>query len=97
MANAGINESRDLLRPSVVDGKPAKPITKTLDVNINGVVYSACYNSFSRLLCFDDGQATSLALHYLEISRTSPSDLKAIVVMGSMGEVEFGTLSSVCC
>lgn len=31
--------------------------------------------------------ATSLALHYLELDRKSRSDLKAIVVMGSMGEI----------
>lgn len=37
----------------------------------------------------DKGQATNLALHYLEVNRASPSDLKAIVVTGSMGEGYF--------
>jgi len=36
----------------------------------------------------DEGLATSLALHYLELNRASRSDLKAIVVMGSMGKVD---------
>lgn len=67
VANAGINESATLYTSQVVDGKLKKPATTTLDVNINGVVYT-----------------TSLALHYLDVNRTSPSDLKAIVVMGSM-------------
>ncbi|KAF9645489.1 NAD(P)-binding protein [Thelephora ganbajun] len=67
VANAGIYESADFLVSQVVDGKLRKPATATLDVNINGVVYS-----------------TSLALHYLELNRASPSDLKTIVVMGSM-------------
>ncbi|KAF9649475.1 NAD(P)-binding protein [Thelephora ganbajun] len=67
IANAGINEAGTFFVSQVVDGKPRKPATTTLDVNINGVIYS-----------------TSLALHYLELNRASPSDLKAIVVMGSM-------------
>jgi len=67
VANAGISEAGAFFRPQVVDGKPRKPATATLDVNINGVVYS-----------------TSLALHYLELNRESLSDLKAIIVMGSM-------------
>ena len=37
----------------------------------------------------DESSATSLALHYLELNRESPSDLKAIVVMGSMGKVVY--------
>ena len=44
---------------------------------------------------FYQSSATSLALHYLNINRTSPSDLKAIVVMGSMGRYNFLTLSAV--
>jgi len=40
----------------------------------------------------DEGLATSLALHYLELNRASPSDLKAIVVMGSMGKVDLNML-----
>ena len=36
--------------------------------------------------------ATSLALHYLDVNRVSPSDLKAIIVMGSMGGNDFDTL-----
>jgi len=67
VANAGINEVGSFYRPQVVDGKLQKPATATLDVNVNGMIYS-----------------TSLALHYLEHNRKSPSDLKAIVVMGSM-------------
>ena len=39
-----------------------------------------CYAFF-----FYQCSATSLALHYLDVNRVSPSDLKAIVVMGSMG------------
>jgi len=67
VANAGITETGAFFRAQVVDGKPRKPKTTTLNVNINGVIYS-----------------TSLALHYLEHNRASRSDLKAIVVMGSM-------------
>ena len=40
----------------------------------------------------DEGLATSLALHYLEHNRASRSDLKAIVVMGSMGKVDYSRL-----
>jgi len=67
VANAGVGEVGTFFRPQVVDGKPRKPATTTLDVNINGVIYS-----------------TSLALHYLEFNRASSSDLKAVVVMGSI-------------
>jgi len=67
VANAGITENGVFYSSQVVDGKPQKPSTATLDVNINGVIYSI-----------------SLALHYLDLNRASPSDLKAIVVMGSM-------------
>ena len=39
----------------------------------------------SRYAAFYQVPATSLALHYLDVNRASPFDLKAIVVMGSMG------------
>jgi len=67
VANAGITETGAFYTPKVIDGKPRKPTTATLDVNLGGTVYSI-----------------SLALHYLELNRESSSDLKAIVVMGSM-------------
>jgi len=71
VANAGISEAGSFFNPRVVGGKPEKPKTTTLNVNINGAIYS-----------------TSLALHYLELNRVSPSDVKAIIVMGSMASWE---------
>lgn len=93
MANAGINETGSFFKPIVVDGKPKKPTTATLDVNINGVVYCACDPGFLQFAEYpDEGSATSLALHYFELNRASLSDLKAIVVMGSMGEMDHDRL-----
>ena len=46
VANAGINEGGNFYISQVVGGKPKKPTTATLDVNIKGVVYSACDSRF---------------------------------------------------
>lgn len=73
----------------MVDGKPQKPATATLDVNINGVIYCTFDSGFLPLVeSSDGGLATSLALHYLELNRAPASDLKAIIVMGSMGKMD---------
>ena len=95
MANAGVNETGSFFNAQVVDGKPKKPNTVTLDVNINGAIYCTRVTTFPVVVrCPDEGLATSLALHYLELGRAASSDLKAIVVMGSMGEAYHNKLLS---
>lgn len=49
VANAGIKETGDSFEPRMVGGKPSRPITATLDVSLNGVVYCACV---CRFLCY---------------------------------------------
>ena len=52
MANAGITEVGNFFKSELVDGKPKKPATVTLDVNINGVIFCARDSGFLSLSVF---------------------------------------------
>ncbi|KAF7983815.1 hypothetical protein HWV62_19063 [Athelia sp. TMB] len=41
VANAGVNEMGEFLKPQEKDGKPVKPTFKTLDINLTGSLYTA--------------------------------------------------------
>jgi len=67
VANAGVNEIGSFWNPKFENGKPLKPSTATVDINLVGTIYTA-----------------HLALHYLNVNRTTECTLKSIVLLGSM-------------
>jgi len=67
-----------------VRGRPAAPQLLTLNVNLNGLIYSewhsstSCHGSTHYLL------ATHLGMYYMK-RYSSPSAWKSLVMIGSMG------------
>jgi hypothetical protein len=41
VANAGVNEIGSFWKPKLENGKPLKPSTATVDINLVGTIYSA--------------------------------------------------------
>ena len=77
--------------PQIVDGKPAKPHLKTLDVNLIGAIYSQRSSSLQYpepLRCLPP-TATQLALHYLPKTPNPASPLKYVVLLGFLGGFDF--------
>ncbi|KAJ3915714.1 hypothetical protein F5877DRAFT_81589 [Lentinula edodes] len=92
VANAGVGEigGRMMYNPS--EGRPVKPLTTTIDVNLTGVLYS-----YIRLLLdpftthiYPERIAVHLAQHYLQLNRpmqdmsSESSSLKSVVLLGSL-------------
>lgn len=86
MPNAGVSELGSFDNVSFSDGKPVKPDTRTIEVNLNGVLYSMSVPSriFQSGKALIRNLATHLALHYLSLNRV-PGSFKAVVLIGSMG------------
>ena len=80
------------MRVSETDGKPIRPLLKTLDVNLTGAIYSEldshprCLSSLE-FSSFVPIVATQLALHYLPKTWNQASPLKYVVFLGFLGMV----------
>ena len=80
------------MRVSETDGKPIRPLLKTLNVNLTGAIYSEldphprCLSSLESS-SFVPVVATQLAMHYLPKTRNQASPLKYVVFLGFLGMV----------
>ncbi len=87
VANTGVTEVGQFTQVSFdSNGKPVKPDLTTLDVNLVGILHGKrICRLHMHILISPFTLAVHLAQYYLARKR-QPNDLKALVVLGSMGK-----------